>query len=309
MAEEINTSTHQLAEFDAVDDLSIQKPNEAIPVIDLSPFFLQDEYSNPSVIRSRQSVIEQVGRACEEWGFFQAINHGVPVELIQQALASSNSFFDLPVEEKMKVRPDAGRTMPIPTGYRQSLPGTRDLYEYFITVARKSESPTDSNRGNSQYNVFPKNLPQFRSVIEKLLICLVTAADGESGFPKSWGTNKHEIGGWEHKDGNCITLVGQDDCGGYQVLNGQKWVDVAPIKGALVVNIGDILQCVEPLPNFTAGINSPAAYRPFLYKDYLLKRVLNHPLTMMTELESQFMPFDVWRGLEKKEVKTNNYLR
>jgi len=54
-------------------------------------------------------------------------------------------------------------------------------------------------------------------------------------------SQEEEIGAWEHQDNSCITLVGQDESGGYQVLNGRKWVDIKPTERALVINIDNIL--------------------------------------------------------------------
>lgn len=47
-----------------------------------------------------------------------------------------------------------------------------------------------------------------------------------------------------HSDWGSITMLFQDDCGGLQVENAKKpgdFVDATPIKGALVMNIGDLL--------------------------------------------------------------------
>ena len=55
-------------------------------------------------------------------------------------------------------------------------------------------------------------------------------------------SQQEEIGAWEHQDSSCITVVGQDNSGGYQVLKNGKWVDIKPTKGALVINIGDLVQ-------------------------------------------------------------------
>ena len=55
-------------------------------------------------------------------------------------------------------------------------------------------------------------------------------------------SQQEEIGAWEHQDSSCITMVGQDNSGGYQVLKNGKWVDIKPTKGALVINIGDLVQ-------------------------------------------------------------------
>lgn len=53
------------------------------------------------------------------------------------------------------------------------------------------------------------------------------------------GTNRHS-------DPGFLTLLLQDQIGGLQVLYQNEWINVPHIDGALVVNIGDMLQ-VSPL--------------------------------------------------------------
>lgn len=45
---------------------------------------------------------------CEKWSFFQVINHGVPCEEKQRMEKVVKTFFNLPVEEKMKVKKGQG---------------------------------------------------------------------------------------------------------------------------------------------------------------------------------------------------------
>ena len=48
---------------------------------------------------------------------------------------------------------------------------------------------------------------------------------------------------WQpHSDNGAITILMQNDVPGLQVLNKGEWFTVIPIRGALVVNIGDMLQ-------------------------------------------------------------------
>ena len=50
------------------------------------------------------------------------------------------------------------------------------------------------------------------------------------------------MGTLKHTDGDFMTILLQDQIGGLQVLHENQWVDVPPIRGALVINIGDLLQ-------------------------------------------------------------------
>lgn len=50
------------------------------------------------------------------------------------------------------------------------------------------------------------------------------------------------VGITSHTDPGALTILLQGQVGGLQVKYGEEWVDVKPIPGALVINIGDIFQ-------------------------------------------------------------------
>ena len=50
------------------------------------------------------------------------------------------------------------------------------------------------------------------------------------------------IGTTRHSDIGFISVLLQDGVGGLQVIHENQWVDVEPIPGAFIVNIGDMLQ-------------------------------------------------------------------
>ena len=48
-----------------------------------------------------------------------------------------------------------------------------------------------------------------------------------------------------HSDPDFLTLLLQDDIGGLQILHQNKWVDVPPVHGALIANLGDLMQVIS----------------------------------------------------------------
>lgn len=52
------------------------------------------------------------------------------------------------------------------------------------------------------------------------------------------------LGTSDHSDSGFLTVLLQDQMGGLQVLHDIKWVNVKPIHGALIINVGDMLQVI-----------------------------------------------------------------
>lgn len=67
---------------------------DTIPTIDISAFFKEDDEDGKSM------ALPEIGEACSQYGFFQVINHGVPVDLMRRALVLSKEFFSYSDEEK-----------------------------------------------------------------------------------------------------------------------------------------------------------------------------------------------------------------
>lgn len=62
---------------------------ESIPVIDFAD--LDDA-----------EAAEAIQEAARTWGFFQVINHGIPIHVLDNVIEAAHIFFELPPEEKMK---------------------------------------------------------------------------------------------------------------------------------------------------------------------------------------------------------------
>lgn len=76
---------------------------ESIPIVDFTKV-------NSSSLEDRKSVAQEVGKAFREVGFCYALNHGISEELQAELLRVMKQFFELPLEEKMKVRSGDYRT-------------------------------------------------------------------------------------------------------------------------------------------------------------------------------------------------------
>lgn len=83
------------------------------------PKVAYNEFSNEIPIISLDGIDEVGGRraeicnkiveACENWGIFQVVDHGVDRELISEMTRLAKEFFDLPPEEKLRFDMSGGK--------------------------------------------------------------------------------------------------------------------------------------------------------------------------------------------------------
>lgn len=121
-----------------------------VPIIDLS---------------KRSEASKEIVKACEEYGFFKVINHGVPQEIISQIEEEARDFFSKPGSEKMRAGP------PNPYGYgckNIGLKGDVGEVEYLIL---HTNSPFLST--HSDHFRYP---PTYFSLIYIFAVVVVAAA-------------------------------------------------------------------------------------------------------------------------------------
>ncbi|XP_022135968.1 flavonol synthase/flavanone 3-hydroxylase-like [Momordica charantia] len=239
---------------------------DEVPTIDLSV----------SESRSIEQLVSEIASACEKWGSFQVINHGVPVELIVRLAKAAKLFFDQTVEEKRKVKRDSETGLGFYDG--ENTENVRDWKEVFdFLVQDRAWTPASHEPDDTKLRVLSNQWPQyppwFRETCEEYarelellahnllgLICLslgLPCAEGLRGYFQDEKMSTVRLNHYPpcpspdlvlgidpHKDPGALTILAQDDVGGLQVKRKSdgEWIPVKPIPNAYIVNIGEIIQ-------------------------------------------------------------------
>ncbi|KAL7118227.1 hypothetical protein ACP275_03G122500 [Erythranthe tilingii] len=229
------------------------------PVVDLEGFFSGDT-------ESTRVTAELVRSACLSHGLFQVINHGVDMELINSVNDHVRDFFNLPIDEKMRVQrePDSfwGYSFAHADRFSLNLPWKETISCFFHGngAARDSEATAFfksafrqefENKGLifEKYCEAMKNLSL--TIMEILGISLGVNRsyfkeffkDGSSIMRCNFYPPCQEpdlaLGTGPHCDPTALTILHQDQVGGLQVFSENKWKSVKPRPNALVINLGD----------------------------------------------------------------------
>ncbi|CAI9770005.1 unnamed protein product [Fraxinus pennsylvanica] len=242
---------------------------EGIPLIDLSP--LINSSDNDS---SLASLVAEVGDACKNWGFFQVINHGVPLKYREKIESAERRFFALSKEEKKKVsRGEANPLGYYDTELTKNVRDWKEVFDFTVmnpTIVPASHVPEDREL-REWVNQWPQYPPELREAceeyaaeMEKLTYKLLELIALSLGLPKTRlnGFFKEHtsfirlnhypvcpvpqlvLGVGRHKDAGALTILAQDDVGGLEVKRKTdgEWVFVKPTPNAYIINVGDIIQ-------------------------------------------------------------------
>ncbi|XP_028786949.1 gibberellin 2-beta-dioxygenase 2 [Neltuma alba] len=235
--------------------------NEKIVSIDLPMVDLSAERSVASQL---------IVKACEEFGFFKVINHGVPPETIAKLEQLGLGFFAKPVAQKKQATPAS------PFGYgckNIGLNGDMGEVEYLLLNASPpsisqmslhiSNDPSDFRSTVREYTEAVKKLAC--EILEVMAEGLGTAdarvfsrmiRDDDSDsvlrlnhYPPckerdmSSQSPSCKVGFGEHSDPQILTILTSNDVGGLQISpQDGVWVPVPPDPSAFCVNVGDALQ-------------------------------------------------------------------
>ncbi|MFF4039709.1 isopenicillin N synthase family dioxygenase [Streptomyces sp. NPDC001816] len=241
---------------------------DQLPIIDLS--------AADRGPQARALLHAQLHSAAHDVGFFQLVGHGVTRAETDALLTAMRAFFTLPEADRLALD---NVNSPHFRGYTRTgderTGGARDWRDQLdIGAERPAHVP---GPGEPPYwwlqgpNQWPTALPALRTaaltwidklsaVAQRLLHELLTAIGAPADFyDPIFGDHAHphlklvrypgsagdgtDQGVGAHKDYGFLTLLLQDTVGGLQVQREDGlFHDVPPLKGAFVVNLGELLE-------------------------------------------------------------------
>ncbi|MCZ6881899.1 MAG: hypothetical protein O7F15_02685 [Gammaproteobacteria bacterium] len=299
-----------------------------VPVIDIGELV-----SDSSSVAARIPV-EQIAAACKNWGFFQVINHAIPAELFVTVLQQTRRIFALPLEEKLSVV----RTKDNPWGFynNELTKNQRDKKEVF-DFTHEGIDPIygKSNRWPTDQDKFKATMLEYYDACTGLALTLLEAfcigldlpaqhmhgdfSGNHTGFmrlnyypvedPMTDSGTEHQptadLGIHHHTDAGALTVLLQDEVSGLQVYREGYWHNIPPVPGAMVINIGDMMQ-VWSNDTYHAAIHRVMAMDaitryslPFFFNPSASSRVRPLPTVVSEQQPSHYhtIEWSSYRGL------------
>jgi isopenicillin N synthase-like dioxygenase len=235
---------------------------------------------------------EALGGSFARFGFAVISGHGLPQDRIAAALDHAKSFFALPEPAKQAYKlPNAGQRGYTPFGVETAKGATHYDLKEFWHVGR-ALPPGHRFAAQMAGNVWPDaDVPGFRETVGwlyqaldamglKVLEAIAAWLDLDRGFfapavqdgnsvlrllhyPPTPAEGPH-IRAAAHEDINVITLLLGAEEAGLEVKDRDgRWIPINPPPGALVCNIGDMLQRLtnHRLPSTTHRVVNPPPER------------------------------------------------
>uniref|UniRef100_M4DGQ0 aminocyclopropanecarboxylate oxidase n=1 Tax=Brassica campestris TaxID=3711 RepID=M4DGQ0_BRACM len=230
----------------------------AIPVIDFSKINGEE----------REKTLSDIAKACEEWGFFQLVNHGIPLELLNKVKKLSSDCYKTEREEAFKTSTPVkllNELLEQNSGEKIESVDWEDVFTLLdhnqnewpsntsglkgdVGVQRRSEEASEQDDGSDGRNL---GLP--KGYIKKAFNEGMEEDGEETAF---FGTKVSHYppcphpelvnGLRAHTDAGGVVLLFQDDeYDGLQVLKDGEWIDVQPVHNAIVINIGDQIEVLS----------------------------------------------------------------
>ncbi|XP_068311387.1 gibberellin 2-beta-dioxygenase 8-like [Pyrus communis] len=228
---------------------------------------------DPIPLMDLQSL--KLGEACEFWGIFRLVNHGVPPTLLTQLREHAKMVFSLPFESKQSLITSPlsyfwGTPALTPSGEALSTKGSSTLQNINwveglnVPLAQLGQFQID-NRIIASFSLvleeYGKHLARLATTIfDAMVINLgLDPLESKSHLSNSTGivrvyrypphcsnpSSASARGMDVHTDSSVLSILNQDEVGGLEVLKDNEWFSVNPIPNTLIVNLGDMMQAIS----------------------------------------------------------------
>ncbi|ESQ29183.1 hypothetical protein EUTSA_v10023595mg [Eutrema salsugineum] len=224
--------------------------NIKFPVVDLSKLNGEE----------RDQTMALINDACENWGFFEIVNDGLPHDLMDNVEKMTKEHYKKSMEQKFNDMLKSKGLDNLETEV-EDVDWESTFYLRHLPESNLNDIPDMSDEYRMTMKDFGKRL---ENLAEDLLDLLCENLGLEKGYLKkmfhgtkgpTFGTKvsnyppcpKPEMikGLRAHTDAGGLILLFQDDkVSGLQLLKDGDWVDVPPLNHSIVINLGDQLEVI-----------------------------------------------------------------
>ncbi|XP_051186370.1 S-norcoclaurine synthase 1-like [Lolium perenne] len=229
---------------------------EHVPVVDFARLFGQKE-------EDRAEEAARLRMACEDWGFFQVVSHGIPEETMEEMKRSVMGFFALPLPEKQALAQEPGGIEGYGQAFVVSEEQKLDWADMFYLVTQPP-SYRHLRLWPSNPSTFKDCLESYSAEVQRVARELLGAMAGNLGvrdptdmtrlaevqamrmnyYPRCPEPHADRVLGLSpHSDATGLTLLLQvGSVAGLQIRRNGRWLPVSPLPGALLANVGDVVE-------------------------------------------------------------------
>ncbi|XVF18730.1 hypothetical protein REPUB_Repub11eG0048200 [Reevesia pubescens] len=215
-------------------------------------------------------VAKEIVRAAENLGFFQVVNHGLPIDLLESLKETAHRFFSLPPERRAVYRAEVSPT-PLVTYGSSFVPSKEKAFEWrdYLSMRYTNDAEALENWPIEIRDIALEYLRTSMNLVRKLLDVLLGNLGVKPEDPKIDALIDHKkvninfcpkcpnpdltLGVGRHSDMGTLTVLLNEGVGGLYVKidenidlgRKEEWVEITPTPDSLIINIGDMLQVLS----------------------------------------------------------------
>lgn len=209
----------------------------------------------------RQATMAKIHDACENWGFFELVNHGISHDLMDTVERITKEHYKKCNEQRFK-------ELVASKGLENVSTEIKDMdweSTFYLRHLPDSNIASIPDLDDEYRRVMKEFGLRLEKLAEDLLDLLCENLGLEKGYLKkvfyggrapNYGTKvsnyppcpKPDLikGLRAHTDAGGIILLFQDDkVSGLQLLKDDQWIDVPPMRHSIVINLGDQLEVIS----------------------------------------------------------------